>query len=289
MDLALYARVLLRHRQVLLVGVVLAFVLAIFSHYRVEMGIPPKLTPRKAEVWQSSASLLLTQRSQVVPVPGIGDPGSLANLAGLYARLAMSDEVLRRMKGGSPGGFRATALVDRDSESVLPAVALLGTGSTPREARTTVARGLEAFLAYVRTQQGSVGISKRSRVELRVLNSPQPAQLLEPRKRTLPIVVFLSVLIAAIASAFILENRRRSSLLAEVEFASVGPEKVELRPSPQGEVELSSAVLEEVELGPAPQGEAELRPAPHSEVAARSRPEDEIEPDRPTSSVRRWA
>lgn len=228
MDLALYAHVLWRHRRLLLVGAGVAVLLAVLSYYRVDMGVPPKLTPRKAEVWQSTASVLLTQRSQVVPVPGVSDPGSLANVVGLYARLATSDDVLRRMKGvpRTAGAFQAASSLDRNSESVLPVVTLFGTGTTPEGATAIVGSGMTAFLSYVRSQQAAV--PGRSRVDLRVLNSPQPAELIEPRKKTLPIVVFLSVLIAAMASAFILENRNRVSSSAGVAIA-VPREEVELR------------------------------------------------------------
>lgn len=234
MDLALYAHVLSKHRRILIVGAGLAVLLALLSYYRVDMGVPPKLTPRKAEIWQSSASVLLTQRRQVVPVPGVSDPGSLARVVGLYARLATSDEVLRRTKGvAAPGTFQAVSSLDRTSESVLPVVTLSGTGTTPERARAVVASGMAAFLSYIKVQQVGVG---RNRVDLRVLNSPQPAALLEPRKRTLPIVVFLSVLIAAMALAFVLENRNRVPASADAELPSRPREEVELRPAspPQG-------------------------------------------------------
>lgn len=265
MDLAVYSQIVWRHKLVVLAGVALGVVLAVFSYYRVDVGAPPKLTPRKAELWQSSASVLLTQGSQVVPVPGVSDPGRLSALAGLYARLAMSDEVLRRMAqaGGAVGTFEAVPSIDRGSESVLPVVSLFGKGSTPERARGAVASGLDAFLAYVRDQQSS--IPQRSRVKLRVLNSPQPAQLVVPRKKTLPIVVFLSVLMAAIASAFILENRTRSSLAEAAE------------PTP----------LDEPELRPARTGEVELRSA--SERAGDDPGSHAAEIERPAASARRWA
>ena len=95
MDLALYGRVLMRHRVVLLVGVALALFLAVFSYYRVTThGFLPTLTPRKAELWQSQASVLLTQKKQIVPAPGYGNPGGLASLTSLYARIATSDPVV---------------------------------------------------------------------------------------------------------------------------------------------------------------------------------------------------
>lgn len=271
MDLALYAQVLWKHRWIVLAGAALGVVLAVFSYYRVEAGVPPKFTPRKAEVWQSTASVLLTQRSQVVPVPGVNDPGSLADVAGLYARLATSDQVLNRMQavGRDGGSLEAAPSVDRNSEALLPVVVLLGTGSSAAGAQVFVASGLDAFLSYIEEQQET--IPARSRVGLRILNSPQPAELVVPRKKTLPIVIFLSVLMAAIASAFVLENRKRASAPADI---------------------ADSATTGETELRPAPAAEVELRPAPQSaapqkEVAADG--DGKVESERPAASVRRWA
>lgn len=263
MDLALYARVLWRHWLILLAGAVLGIVLAIVSYYRVEAGVPPELTPRKAEVWQSSASVLLTQRSQVVPVPGLNDPDSLARVAGLYARLATSDEVLDRVKGGATaaGAIQAVPSVDRNSETVLPVVVLLGTGATAQEARRLVGSGLDAFLSYVEEQQRTIPV--QSRVGLRILNSPQPAELVVPRKKTLPIVIFLSILVAAIGAAFVLENRARLRPGAEV--------------APTEERTPRGAFAKEVEL----------RPAPTKDGAAAE--PVEVEPERSAAATRRWA
>lgn len=263
MDLALYARVLWKHRLILLAGAVLGVVLAVVSYYRVEAGVPPELTPRKAEVWQSSASVLLTQRSQVVPVPGVNDPDSLARVAGLYARLATSDDVLDRVKGGSTGAgtIEAVPSVDRNSETVLPVVVLLGTAATAQEARRLVGNGLDAFLSYVEEQQRTIPV--QSRVGLRILNSPQPAELMVPRKKTLPIVIFLSILVAAIGAAFVLENRAR--LRPDVEVA------------PTEERTPRAAFAKEVEL----------RPAPTKDGAAAE--PVEAEPERSAAATRRWA
>lgn len=265
MDLAVYAQIVWKHKRIVVAGVALGVVLAVFSYYRVEAGVPPQLTPRKAEVWQSSASVLLTQGKQVVPVPGVSDPGRLSALAGLYARLAMSDEVLRRMAqaGGAVGSFEAVPSFDRDSDSILPVVVLFGKSSTPERAQAAVASGLAAFLSYVRDEQKTV--RERNRVKLRVLNSPQPAQLAVPRKKTLPIVVFLSILMAAIASAFILENRARSPLAEGV------------RPAPLDEPELRSRRTAEVELQPA------------SERTSDGHGDHPAELDQPAAPARRWA
>ena len=258
MDLRLYLRVLARHKLVLVVGLVLALVLAVLSYYRVDaIGMPPSLEPRKAEIWQSQASVFLTESGfpagrrtnplvtkqvggQTVTVPRYNAPGSFTGLSPLYARLAVSDEVRRRIaKKGPPfGQFTAAPSVEGTSglQVPLPIVSLFGKATSANGARVTVARGLAVFLTYVAERQSAAGIPKNQRVQLRVLNAPQPAVLLEPRKKTLPIVVFLGVMIAAIAIAFVLENASRSRAPVEVVAEPERERQPELEPEPEQEV-----------------------------------------------------
>lgn len=242
MDLPLYGRVLWRHRLVLLVGVILAVVLAVLAYYRVTVddGVP-KLTPREAEVWQSQASVFLTEAGfpagrrtidlvpkriggELVTVPKFNDPTRFAAYASLYARLATSDIVLRRMRAEGPlrGVFQATPVLDSSRRETEPIVSVIGSASNPRDAIQTVERGLNAFLWYIRSRQLGAKIPASDRIQLSVVNQPRPAVLVAPRKRTLPVVVFLAVMIAAIASVFVLENmlRSRSSRVP----VDVGPE-----------------------------------------------------------------
>ena len=231
MDLRLYGNVLWRHRFVVLGGAVLAVLLAILSFYRVQLdnGVP-KLTPRKAEVWGSTATIFITEPGfpagrRVAKTPQYSSPDAFAGLAGLYARLATSDSVLQRMRAAGPvkGTFQASPVLDSTGRSPQPLINLIGQAGSPRDARETVEHAITAFFAYIRAQQIAARIPKSQRVELSVVNAPRPAGLLVGRKRTLPIVVFLSVLIAAIALAFILENSRRSATVTDLK---VEPESV---------------------------------------------------------------
>ncbi len=275
MDLALATRVLYRHRRVVGAGVVLAVLLSLVAYYRVELDSSgPKLTPRKAELWQSNATIFLTEGG--FPAGNLGrftSPGAIASVAGLYARLAESDQVLALASkdGPLPGRFQATPSADPlNRDSALPLVLLLGTASTPAAAEATVKRGMEAFLAFVSAQQDAAGTPERRRVQLRVVNAPRAAALIQPRKKTLPIVVFLAVTMAAIALAFILENAGRNRPLASVEA----------RPQAIVEVEAS----QETEPEPEPEPEPRREPARVPEAL----PEPEPEPE-PIIPVRRWA
>ena len=277
MDLPLYLRVLSRHRTVLIAGFVVAVLLATLSYYRVDTsGIVPKLTPRKAEVWQSQANVFLTQ--QGFPAGSqrkFTDAARFTGLASLYAQLAQSDQVRARIEktgGRLDGAFEAIPVVDNTSgPSPLPLVALFGKAGTRAEARTTLERGLAGFIGYVKSSQEAAGIPAKQRIELSILNAPSQAILIEPRKKTLPVVVFLAILMASIAVVFILENSRRGRIMGDAESLP------KLR-SPELASEAQRRSPER-----AADGTPDLKPTPVPE------PEPEVELEPETTRVRRWA
>jgi hypothetical protein len=59
-------------------------------------------------------------------------------------------------------------------------------------------------------QQEGSGVPKPERIQLRVLNRAGALDLVQPRSKTLPVVVFLAVMFATIALAFVLENANPS-------------------------------------------------------------------------------
>src|SRR5687767_14202280 len=102
MDLALYIRVLWRFRVLVVFGLVLAFSLALLSFVRVSFDEgEPTLSYRKAEVWQSETTLLVTRRgrpwTRITTSPETGeelsDPFQFSKLALFYSRIANSDAV----------------------------------------------------------------------------------------------------------------------------------------------------------------------------------------------------
>lgn len=232
MDLRLYGGVLRRFWPILMLGIMLAGALAVLSYYNVRLvDGRPELTPRAKEVWTSSATLFLTEpgfpagrrRIELVPVrignetvlqSAQNNPEAYTSLASLYARLAQSDEVAQLIeqdgRGPLTGTFSAIPTADttyRRAEP-LPMLSLFGTANTAEDAQLTAERGKNAFLSYLETQQDEANIRTNKRVVVETLNEPQTAQLVTPRKKTLPFVVFLAVLFATIALLFVLENMR---------------------------------------------------------------------------------
>jgi hypothetical protein len=217
MDLSLYGRVLWRFRWLIAVGLILATVLSVLSVAKVSTH---GLKYRKPEVWQSSSNVLLTQkgfpwgRSSLPAQEGssqFGGPGWLSGLTELYAQFANSDQVRAIMlRSGASPLWRLTAapVIPSGSSSALPVVALAGMAYTPKGAIEATLAGRAAFIRYVSSQQALAAIPNGDRVDLQVLQNATPPVLVQPRRKTLPIVIFLAVMTAAIALAFVLENAR---------------------------------------------------------------------------------
>jgi len=177
-------------------GVSLAVALAIFSVARVSSA---GLAYRSPETWQSTTTLLLTRKGNPFATPTVYSP-----LTDLYSQLANSDAVRKSMlKAGAHKDWTLTATPVAPTfnpGAVLPVISLAGRAPTPGDAVKATVIGRQAFLDYVAEQNGSAGIE--------VLQNATRPTLAVPRSKTLPIILFLAVLSATFALAFILENLR---------------------------------------------------------------------------------
>jgi hypothetical protein len=215
-----------------------AIILSVLSYATPSIGSSGvSLEPRKSEVWESSATLMLTDPQ--VPGKETGHPVPdlrFSSLSPVYARLASGDAVnaLIRARGGRPPGrFFAYAVVD---ETTLPLITTVGQASTPAAAVKTVTRGSRAFIDFVNQQQKSV--RKDERLALAPLSAASVPTLVDARKKTLPVFVFLAVMCAFVALAFILENARsgRTARLEVTEPVQT-PDNVHLAPEPVAQAE----------------------------------------------------
>ena len=230
MDLPLYFRVLWRFRLLVSAGLVLACALAVLAFGRIDFdGGRPTIVPRQTEVWGSNATLLVTQRgfplgrsiTQVydfsrdpetgreIAEPRFAAEGRFAELAAVYAQLAMSDHVIGLMLRDGPilGGIEAEAVRTSD-RTTLPLVRVTATADSPQAAEKLAKRNVTAFLAYLKHEQALNKIEADNRVIVTVVESPQGAELLVPRKLTQPIVVFMTVMFGVAGLAFLLHNLR---------------------------------------------------------------------------------
>jgi hypothetical protein len=229
MDLQLYARVLWRFRALLVLGLILAASLAFLSYVKVSFdGGVPELSYRDAEEWSSETTLFVTQQgfqygrvaepylpsdeeAGLPPIP-LADPDRLAMLTALYARLANSDEVRALIRRDGPLNgfldFEPVPAPEYSGPSILPLLNIRATAATPRDSVVLVTRATRAFRTWLVRQQTAAGIFPEQRVVVEVLNRASSPQLVAGRGKTLPIVVFLTVMTAVIGLIFILENLR---------------------------------------------------------------------------------
>jgi hypothetical protein len=193
-----------------------------------------KITYRTPEIWTASAKLLITQKGlpwgrlslpttspeSTTPTTQSGqvfaDPTRLASLAPFYAQLANSAAMQSALP---PGAVKASPVVDNSTPyaSVLPILQFTAISTNPTAAEFLAHKAANLFRGYVTSQQSDASIPDVQRVRLQPLNDTLPPQLLQPRKKSLAIVAFVTIMIATLGLAFVLENiRPRSSVGLEV-------------------------------------------------------------------------
>jgi hypothetical protein len=216
-DPNLYFSVLRRFKLLVAAGVLLAVALAILSVARVSTA-SPHATYRQHELWQGYTTLLVSPPGfpwgASSPSPA-SDPAVYSSLALVYAKLVTSDAVRHMVLESGPIHGRITAsYVSANPASTngapLPLIAVAGTGTSAREAARLADRASEAFLRYLRSRADENNIPQRGRVSVSVLSHSDPPVLLQGRSKTLPIVIFLVVMLATCALAFALERARPS-------------------------------------------------------------------------------
>ncbi len=220
MDLALFFRVIWRFKAIVLLGLSLAFALAFLSFVKVDFAKGFAMTYRENEQWESLSTLFVTDPNFSLTSVGSGANADAAaaarermlSLTSLYMQLATSDPVLKIMAKRAPidgivQTFPITSTGDGRGDP-LPMMTFSAISSTPRRAHDLARRHIESFLQYLRQDQIRRGVQDDDRVAVEVVRQPQAPALLLPRKKTRPIIVFLTVMIATFGLAFVLENMR---------------------------------------------------------------------------------
>jgi hypothetical protein len=228
LDAQLFLRVVWRFRLLVTAGLVFALALAFLAFVRVSFEDSISFSYRDKEQWAAYSTLLVTQegfpegRLVVDPVLRgdveqrgnkrlFADPNRLNGLAVLYANLADSDPVKRLMRRGGPirGRIEAASLTASDNPSnVLPLIQLAGVAETRAAALELTHRGTTALVRFVEGEQHAAAIPDEERVILRVVKNPGRAKVLSARSKAIPILVFLTVAVAFLGLAFVLENLR---------------------------------------------------------------------------------
>ena len=234
MDLQLYLRVLWRFRILVAVGLLVAIALSFLSVVRVNLSGPgPHLAYKQKERWQSSASLLITETGFPwgrKPSDPDSDPTRLAELSNVYARLASSDAVRAIVERKERLDNRYEAIdavavpISPGSDYSLPVLTVTGTSFTAARAVMLAERTESAFRAYIARRQVASHIPRSQRVAVVELSQPDVgrALLVKGRSKTIPMVIFVTVMIAVSGLAFVLENLRPRVRPVAAEEAQAG-------------------------------------------------------------------
>jgi hypothetical protein len=112
------------------------------------------------------------------------------------------------LRDGPINGEYDAAPVTSESGSGLPLVAIAGFAASPGQAKIIAQRATHAFLLYLRREQDLNAIPAASRVKVEVVERPGVPFLVEGRRLTRPIFLFVLVVTATFILAFALENLR---------------------------------------------------------------------------------
>jgi hypothetical protein len=108
------------------------------------------------------------------------------------------------------GGFErivtATQLTDASGRNGLPFITVSGASTSASDAVRTAHRGAQILIQYI--NRLSAGTPARERAVVRIATDAGKPKVIQPRKKTVPIFIFLVVLIATIGLILVLENMR---------------------------------------------------------------------------------
>ena len=151
------------------------------------------------------------------PKTQYADPSRFVQLAGVYATLANSDQIQRKLvHPKDKEQLIATPEVDTQTQTALPVIDVVSLAPSSRRAVDMARRATSMLNNYVETQQKDAGVPASQRVLLQTLQRPYRVTVAQGRKKTVPIVVFMTVLLATIGLVLALENIRPRVRLSEV-------------------------------------------------------------------------
>lgn len=224
MNLTNVFRVIGRHKLLVLLGLVVAIVAALFAAFRLETGA---FTPRTQIEYRASTHLLVSDpvsvfssRNAATAVPDgmtAATARDLASLTVVYAYLASSDEMVALVEEqlGELGPREELTAQQRTTQPTsetntgtyrLPILDIQGTSPDPARAQEISRTAATLFQAYAVEQQDAAGVAPEARVQLPVIDERR-AQPLDGTNPALPVVaVGLGVLLAFLALVFAVDN-----------------------------------------------------------------------------------
>jgi hypothetical protein len=224
MNIPLLLKAVWRFRAIVILGLVLAVVLAAMTYARVSFdGGSVSIQPRESETWASSATVFVTQEgfpwgrtyleyqtSKDSPPITVGDPGRFSGLAVLYTELANSDRVRAIIERDGPidGTLEAVTVLPPVESGPLPLIRLAASSTSEARAMSLADRYAGALREYLRAEQQRAAIPAEQRVVIDVVRNASPGELVAGRSKMMPLMVFLTVMAAVVGLTFVLENVR---------------------------------------------------------------------------------
>ena len=236
MDITAWAQAMWRFKWISLCGIVLACVLAVLATARVSFQGGVKLTYRTPAIYTAGTKIFVTQAGfpwgrTILPgsstssneTGAYADPSRFVMLAGIYATLANGANIQQRLVHPTEGeALVARPEIDPQTGTALPLIDLISLAPAPRRAVDIAVQASSMLKRSVEAQQKDAGIPKSQRVLLQTLQQPYRVTIASGRKKTVPIVVFMTVLLATIGLVLALENIRPRLRLSELgEVAAV--------------------------------------------------------------------
>ena len=227
MNLMAYWQVLKAQRTVLIVGTVVAVLLAALALVRVS---PSGVTYRSPATYVAGTTLFVTQPGfpwgrtvlneyvkaqgggpNAQPVSKFADAGRLSYLAGLYSRLAAGDEVKKILDptGKKSLRYQASQAVTSDG-SVYPLINISAFDESPARAIALANRVAAALQTYVARNQSQGDVPTTTRVSLQTVNRADRADVYQGVKYTAPMMLFVLAMALTIFIAFVRYNVRLS-------------------------------------------------------------------------------
>jgi len=242
MDLPGLGKALWRFKWVSIGGFMLACLLAVYATARISFS---GISYRTPVIYTAETKILVTQagfplgRTILSTTPTgrsktqYADPGRFVQLAGVYATLADSDQIQRKLvHPKDEEQLIATPEVDTQTQTALPIIDVVSLAPSQRRAVDMARQATSMLDNYLETQQKDAGVPAGQRVLLQTLQQPYRVTVAQGRKKTVPIVVFMTVLLATIGLVLGLENIRPRVRLSEVrEFSAYVPAEEPVPPS----------------------------------------------------------
>jgi hypothetical protein len=187
---------------------------------------------RKPQVWSNASTLALSQanfpegRSELPPN---AQPDRFAGLVDQYAALVTDDEVIAALKRQGllkPDAgltealpIAATAMPSAVTGAPTPLLKITASAKTPAEATRLTTLTTDTFIKVVEARQIAADIPLRVRIQVDIVTRAGVPELIGPRSKTTPMIVFLAGLTVVVAAAFIRDNMQQREPRHQVEAA----------------------------------------------------------------------